>query len=74
MKYDECHGELSSVYQTQCTTMIAMAKTKTTAAKTANIKAVRKTSKRTGNGGGSNDPNPDESDDNDDLFPSSGGG
>ena len=50
-----------------------MAKTKTTAAKTANVRAARKTSKRTGNGGGSNDPDPDGSDDNDDLFPSSGG-
>ena len=55
-----------------------MAKTKTTAAKAANIRVAckaGKTGKRTdnGGGGGSNDPNSNESDDNDDLFPSSGG-
>ena len=52
-----------------------MAKTKTTTAKAANVRAARKagkTGKRTGNGGGggSNDPDSNETDD---LFPSSRG-
>ena len=50
-----------------------MAKTKTTAAKAANIREARKTRTNTSNGGGSNNPDPNDSDDNDDLFPSSGG-
>ena len=54
-------------------TTVTMAKTKTTAANVANVKAARKTSKKTGNGGGSNNLNPDESDDNNDLFLSSRG-
>jgi hypothetical protein len=53
--------------------MIAMAKTKTTAAKAANVREARKTRTKTTNGGGSNDPDLNDSDDNDDLFPSSGG-
>ena len=52
-----------------------MAKTKTTMTRATATKAgaAHKTSKRTCNGRGSDVPDPNEFDDNDDLFPSSGG-